>query len=837
MSRITLFADIIVPVAVPNLFTYRIPEDWNELCVPGKRVVVQFGKSKFYSGIIRRVHENPPRHYEAKYIDSILDDEPVVNEIQLKFWDWLAYYYLCYLGEVMNAALPSGLKLDSQMKIALNPERAAEDFSFLSDKDFMIVEALRNGEVLTAQQVASLIGVKHPQHHIKKLVSDNILFVHEEIKSKYRPRKVNYLRLHDAYRKDENILRQLMEQLEKKAFRQLEVVIKYLSEEQKQRSLSVSEARKGWIARTDLSGSGDFSSVNSLLKKGVFEQMEIETGRMEFFGETNQLKPLSIAQQQAYDSINKIFEEKNVCLLHGITGSGKTEIYLRLIEETLKKGKQVLYLVPEIALTTQLIFRVQHCFGEKAGVYHSRFSENERVEIWNGVIREFEKTDSFNQRKYDLVIGARSALFLPFSRLGLVIVDEEHDSSFKQHDPAPRYNARDAAVYLATLHDAKVLLGTATPAIDTYFLAGEGKYGLVELNERFASAKLPEILVTDIREENKRNKTNSIFSKLLLDEIENKLKKKEQIILFQNRRGFAPMTECKTCGWIPQCVQCDVSLIYHKHSGQLTCHYCGYSTAPPSTCMACGNNDLRFKSFGTEKIEEELELLFPEAKIARMDLDSTRSKTAYAQIIEEFEAGAIDILVGTQMVTKGLDFDRVSLVGVLNADQLLNYPDFRSHERGFQLLQQVSGRAGRKEIFGEVIIQTSQLNHPVLRYVLHHDYKNFYRQQIEERKEFAYPPFFRLIEFVFLDKDISIVNEASHYFTEGLKAIFGIRVLGPEFPVIARIRGQYHKRTLLKVERNFSIQKIREEIFRLLNEFKSHSKFKRVRVNVNVDPA
>ncbi|MBC7865065.1 MAG: primosomal protein N', partial [Bacteroidia bacterium] len=532
----------------------------------------------------------------------------------------------------------------------------------------------------------------------------------------------------------------------------------------------------------------------------------------------------------------EIYKTKSVCLLHGITGSGKTEIYLHLIKECLEKGQQVLYLVPEIALTTQLIQRIQHCFGERAGVYHSKFSENERVEIWNGVLADNKKENAFNQRKYDVVIGARSSLFLPFKNLGFIIIDEEHDSSFKQQDPAPRYNARDCAIYLATLHKAKVLMGTATPAIDTYYLTQTDKFGLVNLTTRYGDANLPEMIIADVKEENKKNKTSNIFSSALLDQITNSLAKKEQVILFQNRRGFAPMTECKTCGWIPQCVQCDVSLIYHKHSGKLTCHYCGYNVNPPATCGACGGNDLRYKSYGTEKIEEELEIIFPDKKIARMDLDSTRSKFSYAQIIEDFEEGNIDILVGTQMVTKGLDFDRVSLVGVLNADSMLNFPDFRSFERGFQILQQVSGRAGRKEIPGKVIIQTSQPQHPVIGFVLEHNFLSFYKFQIEERKHFNYPPFFRLMEFTFIDKDMNMVNKGADFFSDELKKIFQKRVLGPEFPVISKIRNQFHKKTLLKLEREFSPNKVREELNRIIFEFRTHEVFKKMRLMVNVDP-
>jgi primosomal protein N' (replication factor Y) (superfamily II helicase) len=836
MSRITLFADVIVPLSVPNLYTYRIPADWNELAIPGKRVIIQFGKTKFYTGIIRHVHEVPPKKYEAKYLDGIIDDEPVVNDIQLKLWDWMAHYYICYPGEVMNAALPSGLKLSSETKVMLNAEIELPDLSEFSEKEILVIDALQDAQVLTLDQVASLLEVKNPQPVLKKLTAKGIVQNFEELKNKYKPRLVSYLRLKKELKENEAKLKEVLDLLEKRAYKQMEALMFYLSEEFKNKSVPLPEEQKGWMKKSELAKKFDASAVNALVKKEIFDVLEIETGRLEYLGKSGTIKALSEPQKKAKEEVDRIFEEKNVCLLHGITGSGKTEIYLHLIKEALERGQQVLYLVPEIALTTQLIYRIQHCFGDRAGVYHSKFSESERVEIWNGILADNKKEIAFNQHKYDVVIGARSSLFLPYKNLGLIIIDEEHDASFKQQDPAPRYNARDSAIYLATLHKAKVLMGSATPAIDSYYLAQTGKFGLVNLTQRFGEASLPEIVIADVKAENKANKSNSIFSSLLTGNIQLALSKKEQVILFQNRRGFAPMTECRTCGWIPQCVQCDVSLIYHKHSGKLTCHYCGYTVSPPSTCAACGGNDLRYKSYGTEKIEEEIEIIFPDAKIERMDLDSTRSKFSYAQIIEDFEEGNIDILVGTQMVTKGLDFDRVSLVGVLNADQMLNYPDFRSFEKGFQILQQVSGRAGRKSIPGKVIIQTTQPNHEIISFLLRNDYIAFYKAQLTERKAFNYPPFFRLIEFTFIDRDINMVNNGADFFTKELKAIFRDKVLGPEFPIVSKIRNQFHKKTLLKVEREFSPQKVREEINRIIHEFKTHEIFKKMRVMVNVDP-
>ncbi len=829
MSRQTFFVDVLLPLAVPNYYTYRVPFELNEKVKPGLRVLVQFGKSKFYSALVVKIHETPPS-YTAKYVEEVLDTLPIVNEKQFAFWDWIANYYLCYRGEVMNAALPSGLKLNSETKLALNTEY---DFKkeTLSDNEYILLEALETRNVLTYNEASQILSVKNPQPVIKQLLAKKLVLLFEEVKEKYKPKMVSYVRLADEY-KPENKMKELFEALEKKAFKQLEALMFYLKESKRDEEGSDNK----WLKKNAMAKHVDVAAVSALVKKGIFEQKEFETGRLELDDTVQLKKKLSAVQTKTFEQIEESYKEHDVCLLHGITGSGKTEIYCSLIEETLRRGKQALYLVPEIALTTQLISRVKKYFGDQVGVYHSRFSDNERVEVWNSVLTG-PKKDALNQSNYRVIVGARSALFLPFDNLGLIIVDEEHDSSYKQQDPAPRYHARDAAIYLSTLHKAKVLLGTATPCIESYYNAQQNKYGFVELNERHGESSLPDIEIIDTKAgETKKASSENIVSPALLDEIQRKLKEKEQVILFQNRRGFAPYTECYTCGYVPCCVQCDVSLIYHKATQKLTCHYCGYTTNPPKACNACGSTDLRYRGFGTQKIEEEIEILLPDAKLKRMDIDSTRSKHAYKQIIEDFDAGEIDILTGTQMVTKGLDFDHVGLVGVLQADHLLSYPDFRSYERAFQLMTQVSGRAGRKQKKGRVLIQTTQPTHPVINWVLKHDYKQMYNSLLAERKEHLYPPFTRLFSFTFICKDYDLLNEASDKFGDDLKKLFAQRVLGPEFPIVARIKNEYHKQILLKIERDYSAGKVREYLWKLIFDFRSDKLFSKVRLKTDVDP-
>ena len=623
MSRQTLFVDVLLPLAVPNLYTYRVPFELNDKVKPGVRAMVQFGKSRFYSALIKNVHETPPE-YTAKYVEEILDVHPIVNEKQFTFWDWIGNYYLCYRGEVMNAALPGGLKLNSETKLVLAGEIdfEKEEIKNLSDNEYLLLEALERRNVLTYSEVAQIISVKNPQAIIKQLLGKQLIILQEELKEKYKPKLVSYLKLNEVYT-DEGKLKEVFESLEKKAFKQLEVLLFYLKEVKRDE-----KHEYGWVKRNLFLKQFDSAAINSLIKKEIFIQQEFETGRIEADAFDLSEKDLSSAQEKGLNEIEEAFKQHTVCLLHGITGSGKTEIYAELIKKTIAQGKQVLYLVPEIALTTQLISRIKKYFGDNVGVYHSRFSENERVEIWNSVLQNQEKKESFNQAQHRIILGARSALFLPFDNIGLIIVDEEHDSSYKQHDPAPRYHARDAAIYLASLHKAKVLLGTATPCIESYYNAKQKKYGFVELTERFGNAVLPQIDIVDTRNsESNRATADNVISEPLFKEIQGTLAKKEQVILFQNRRGFAPYTECRTCGHVPCCVQCDVSLIYHKATQKLTCHYCGYTTTPPKTCTACGSSDLRYRGFGTQKIEEEIEIMLPDAKIKRMDIDSTRSRT------------------------------------------------------------------------------------------------------------------------------------------------------------------------------------------------------------------
>lgn len=841
MERITLFADVILPLAVPQLYTYRVPHEWNALIRPGLRVVVQFGRNKLYTAVVRRVHDNPPKQYASKYLDHILDSTPIVNEKQFRLWEWMASYYMCTIGEVMNAALPSGLKLASETRILLNPA-FGNAYDSLSDKEYLVIEALEVRNALSLDEVAQIVEQKTVYPLIKGLISKGAVLIHEEIKEKYKPKMEALVRFTEHANNEDN-LQQIFSQLEKKAFKQLEAVIAFIKLSDRYSS------QPKEVKKSDLLKAGNLSAniVTELEKKGVFEVYEREVGRLADAMRESDLKELSDHQQEAFELLKQSFETKDVSLLHGVTASGKTEVYVKLIEETISAGKQVLYLLPEIALTTQIINRLRKYFGEKVGVYHSRFSENERVEVWNHVMDELKieneelkiKGDQSGAKadpKYKILLGARSALFLPFADIGLVIVDEEHDPSYKQYDPAPRYNARDTALYLAHLHGAKTLLGSATPSVETYYNAQTGKYGFVEMMKRFGGVQLPEILIADVKEDSRKKRMKSHFSPLLMEYLNLALENKEQVILFQNRRGFAPMLECNTCGWTPQCTQCDVSLTFHKASNQLRCHYCGFSIKPPAACAACGDTKLQTKGFGTEKIEEELALYFPKARVARMDLDTTRSKYAYQQIIHDFEERNVDILVGTQMVTKGLDFDNVSVVGILNADSMLNFPDFRSYERSFHLMAQVSGRAGRKNKRGKVIIQTFNPTHSIIQSVIRNDYISMYNEQLIDRRNFQYPPFYRLISFTLWHKDQDALNNSSRHFGEELRKLFGKRVLGPEFPPVARVRNMYRKNLLLKLEKETSHAKAKLAIQELLEKFKTDGLHKSVKVQVDVDP-
>lgn len=829
----TLFIDVIVPLSVVNKFTYRVPKAYDDTVAVGKRVVVPFGKSKFYTAIVYRIHTNPPTTYTAKYIDDVLDDKPIVTSTQLQLWDWVSYYYLCNPGDVMNAALPSGLKLSSTSHVTLHPTVRLDEvpYTYFTEKEHLVLEALQHQASLSFDEVSALLGLKTIQPLIHQLIEKGAVVIYEEIKDKYKPKLVDYIGVHPTLLANDAQLKACLEVLERKAFKQAELLLLVLH------LLKTDEMAKslGLVKKSILLKTVDAGVIKALVKKEVLSEQVVETSRLWFDHQDKIAKTLNLFQQQALKEIEVAFETKQAVLLHGVTGSGKTEIYAELIRKVVAEGKQVLYLVPEIALTTQLIHRMRAVFGECVGIYHSRFSENERVEIWNSILHERDEA-SLNAKHFTIILGTRSALFLPFNRLGLIIVDEEHDHSYKQQDPAPRYHARDTAMYLAGLHQAKVLLGTATPSFESYYNALHHKFGLVRLAHRFGNASLPEVVVCDLKKEKQQQQHKSIFSYRLVDAITQALAHKEQVILFQNRRGFAPYTECASCHWVPHCAHCDVALIYHKQSNRLSCHYCGYAIGPPACCGACGNNGLRYKGFGTEKIEEEIELLFPKAKVARMDLDTTRSKYAYKQLIDEFELGNIDILVGTQMVTKGLDFDRVSVVGVLNVDGVLNFPDFRSYEKAYQLIVQVSGRAGRKQKKGTVYIQTHQPEHEVIKQVLANDYLQFYQSHIGEREQFHYPPFTRVIELTVVSKDVVVVNDIAQQLAHQLHPLFGGMLLGPEFPLVAKLKDHYHKRILLKINRAYSPTQVRQLIKQELDALQYHHQKSNYRIQIDADP-
>lgn len=825
-ERKTLFADVIIPIPVKAEFTYRVPFEMNDLIQAGMRVVIPFGKGKLYTGIVTSVHENVPQKYQAKYIEYLLDETPVITGKQYAFWKWISDYYMAPVGDVMNAALPANFKLASETKITLHPDFDGNTEK-LTDRQFQIVEALEIQESLDLKEISEIVGIKTIQPVIKQMIDLRILISLEEMNYKYVAKTAIFYFFADEYQSAEK-LEALLQDMEKQKGKQkqLDALLIMLSTGNFCDSYAMPVMRKDMEEKQV-----SLSALQTLEKNGVLRSERLQIDRIA--GGQEELKAkkeLSEAQQKALSEIRSSFEEKEVCLLHGVTGSGKTELYVELIEEQLSQGKQVLFLLPEIALTTQLIQRLSAYFGDKIGVYHSRFNQNERVEIWNHVLHD-------HPERYRIVLGARSSIFLPFRNLGLIIVDEEHESSFKQYDPSPRYNARDASIVLAKAFGAKVLLGSATPSIETYYNAKTGKFGLVELNVRHGGLALPEIFCADIKTERREKTMHSHISSFLLRHMEDALERGEQIILFQNRRGYTPLWTCELCNWSPKCKNCDVSLTYHKHTNSLKCHYCGYTSAPVGTCGHCGSNRLKMLGFGTEKIEDEISLMFQGKTVSRLDLDTTRSKNAYSTIISEFESRKIDILIGTQMVTKGLDFDNVSLVGILDADMLLSRPDFRAFERSYHLMSQVAGRAGRKSKRGTVIIQTGQPEHWIIQKVIQHDYNSFYDNEILERRNFFYPPFYKLIQITLKHKDQHVLDAASHIFAQNLHAVFKERVIGPEYPSINRINNLFLKQIMLKVEREASHKKVKDRIQELLDVFYSTPDHKAVRVVIDVDPA
>lgn len=816
------YVDVIVPLPVAGQYTYSVPADLEDKVKAGCRIVVPFGSKKFYTAIVTSVHQNAPETYETKDLVEVLDTSPVLLKRQYDFWKWLADYYLCTLGDVYKAALPSGMKLESETLVVSNPEFEAD--KPLPEKEQRILDLLSDDSEQCITQLEKASGIKNLLPVIKSLLEKEAIRVKEELKRSYKPRVEVRVRLTEGMQAEE-IVHRLFDTLAR-APKQLALLMKYIElsgwSGEKKNLKEVS--RKALLDATGATN----SVFNGLVEKHIFETYTFEIGRLsEGPVEIVGLNPLSMAQQRAYTEILAHFHQKNVCLLHGVTASGKTEIYIHLIQQAIQAGKQVLYLLPEIALTTQITERLRRVFGNRLGIYHSKFPDAERVEIWRKQLTD---------QDYDVILGVRSSVFLPFRRLGLVIVDEEHENTYKQQEPAPRYHARNAAIMLASMFGAKTLLGTATPSIETYYNAVNGKYGWVQLTERHQQIQLPHIEVVDIKELVRKKRMTAQFSPLLLQKIREALDQKEQVILFQNRRGFAPMIECRTCGWVPKCKNCDVSLTYHKGLNQLTCHYCGYTYQVPKSCPACGGVELMNRGFGTEKIEDDIKLIFPEARVARMDLDTTRTRTAYERIIADFEEGKTDILIGTQMVSKGLDFDRVSVVGILNADSMLNYPDFRSYERAFQLMAQVAGRAGRKNKQGLVVLQTKSPDLPLIHQVVANDYNGLYQTQIDERRLFKYPPFYRLIYVYLKHRKEGVLEQAADLMAGYLRNGLGDRVLGPDRPPVSRIQTLFIRKIVVKIEQQASMSKVREYLQKVQRAIIEDERFRSLLVYYDVDP-
>jgi primosomal protein N' (replication factor Y) (superfamily II helicase) len=821
----TLFAELLLPIPVPKLFTYRVPRILKEKILKGQRAIVQFGDRKILTGLISNIHNRPPADYEAKYILEILDDYPVVSELQFKLFHWIADYYVCSLGEVMNAALPSGLKLSSESMVQLHPSFNLDESTVeFSDKELILLKHLLH-ESLDYSAIAKLLGVKNLYSILKSLVRKEAIILFEEIKEKYKPKTEKKIRLTEEYSKPES-LEALFETLASKP-KQEALLLKYLQEVP---VLGHQEVNKSGINKKNLLADGlSESSLATLIKNKIFEEFEVIVSRFgdDKIQETAAIN-LSEDQLRVQREILNGFQTHSIILLRGITGSGKTEIYINLIKQALDAGSQVLYLLPEIAITTQIVLRLKKIFGDTVGVYHSRFSDNERVEVWNGIL----------QGKLKFIIGVRSSILLPFDNLGLIIVDEEHDASYKQQEPAPRYNARDVAMVMGQLHYAKVLLGSATPSIETFYHAKQGKYGFVSLDKRYGEAQLPTVLLADLGQERKQKTTKGEFSSMLLRKIDEALSKKEQVIIFQNRRGYSPMVSCEDCGWIPKCINCAVSLTYHQYKHALVCHYCGYKDALPNHCPTCTSTRIKTMGYGTEKLEEELNLHFPAAKVQRMDLDTTRSKTGYETIIDQFERQETNILVGTQMVTKGLDFDHVSLVGIFNADRMIHFPDFRSYERAFQLITQVSGRAGRRDKPGTVVIQTSNTGHPLLLTILNHDYQNFYDAQLTDRYQHDYPPFARLIEVTIKHTDKKICRLTADVLANQLRDILvGVKIFGPGEPMISKIRNQFLLSILIKIPRGKTdLANLKHTLYNTIQQLLKIKEHRNTRIVLDVDP-
>lgn len=793
-TTLPTYADVLLPLPVPGSFTYALPPALAPRTQRGSRVVVPFGKRKSYAGIVVRLHNDTPAgNFAVKNVDDVMDEQPILLPQQLEFWQWMAAYYLCTPGEVMKAALPSGLKLESETFVTANADYDGPGPA--GPAETAIMQALESGKPMRVDALARTATAGGALPAIRRLVERGAIHVYESLARRFKPRTETRVRLAETYA-DEEKLSAFFDSLAR-APRQQALLMAYLEAAQATAALTLRNpglmrevTKKELLAR--IPGAGP--ALEALRDKGVLETYQAETGRIRPRPAPDGLagRPLNAAQQAALDAIAAQLARKRVCLLHGVTSSGKTEIYIRLIRQELEAGRQVLYLLPEIALTTQITARLGCVFGDRMGVYHSKFPDAERVELWQRQL---------SARPFPLILGVRSALFLPFSRLGLVIVDEEHETSYKQQDPAPRYHARDAAIMLAERCGAKVLLGTATPSLETYHNATEtGKYGLVELGERYGNVQLPEIVVEDIKELRRKKLMKTPFSPRLLDEIHGALARGEQAILFQNRRGYAPVMECAACGWTPHCTACDVPLTCHRQMHRLACHYCGATYDIPQRCPNCGETALRDVGYGTERIEEAVKTCFPEARTARLDLDTTRSRTAYERILDNFQRGGTDILIGTQMVTKGLDFDRVSVVGILNADQMLNQPDFRAYERAYAMMAQVAGRAGRRGKRGLVVLQTRQPDLPLIRQIVENNYKAMFASQMAERQLYSFPPAVRLIDVYLKHRYESVCERAAQTFAAMLRPTFGDDLLGPYAPAVGRIQALFIRKLMLKLQ-------------------------------------
>lgn len=818
------FADVILPLPLADQYTYKIPSDLEKSVVRGCRVIVHFGKKRFYTAIVSEVYDTPPKtNSEIKEIFAVLDATPILRRPQLRFWQWMANYYLCRLGDVYKAALPSGLKIESETSVTRNLDFET-DVPLKPNEQAVLYAFAKEKEKLTLSDLEKKTGLRNIVPIVASLMAKGAVEVNEELKRGYVPKTETYVRLASEYKQEEK-MQEAFDSV-RRAKKQEQLLVCFLD-----LSHALNPVLEQEISKKELlEKSGQSASVlEGLLKRGVLETYEKEVSRLQMrVCRLQEPNPLSDAQKEALWKIQDTFREKNICLLHGVTSSGKTEIYIHLIRQVLNAGRQVLYMLPEIAITTQITERLGKLFGEQLLVYHSKFSDNERVEVWNRLLHAHSPM---------LILGVRSSLFLPFSDLGLIIVDEEHETSYKQQDPSPRYNARNAAMVLAGMHGGKTLLGSATPSIDSYFNALSGKYGLVELKTRFGTHQSPKVIPVNIKElKRKKQMKHPIFSPPLIQSMRQALDNGEQVILFQNRRGFAPITECKECGWVPRCVNCDVSMTYHKYHNNLVCHYCGYTIRLPEICPSCGSSNFQMQGFGTEKVEEEIALLFPDVNVERMDMDTTRTRTAYERIIGDFDKGKTQILIGTQMISKGLDFGNVGVVGILNADGLMNYPDFRAHERAFQLMLQVSGRTGRRDKQGTVILQTSQPEHPLIQMVIRSAYREMVDWQLSERSIFHYPPYFRLIVLVLRSKNEAVLQDLSRCYAEKLRSQLGNRVLGPVTPPVSYIQTWYIRKIVIKIETAAAIQPMRGFLESVYTEMQHFPTFRQIMLHYDVDP-